>query len=122
MREVFYITLLILGFGAVLFAAYWLTRFIGSKMSYSNTARHIKVLDRVFLGNEKSICIIEVGKRFFIVGVTKHHIEPIGELDESDLVPILNDKDGSFNNLFEMYLGKLGYKNKGNGQDVNKIQ
>ncbi|MFY9425317.1 MAG: flagellar biosynthetic protein FliO [Caldicoprobacterales bacterium] len=123
MKEALNIFLLIVGFAAILFAAYYFTKFIGSKMSYSNTTRLIKVLDRVFLGNDKSICIIQVGKRFFVIGITNHHVELISELDEVELAPtstpISNSKESSFNNIFDTYLNRL--KNKDRGQGMNKF-
>ncbi len=121
MKEFLHISLLFIGFIVVLFAAYYFTKFIGSKMSYSNTARHIKVLDRVFLGNDKSICIIQAGKRFFVIGITNHHIELISELNEAELVSISDDSSGSFSNIFEAYINRLGNKKKDKGQGMNRI-
>lgn len=122
MKEFLQIILLILGFTAVLFVAYFMTRFIGAKMSYSNATSHIKIMDRVFLSNDKSICIIQVGKRFFVVGVTNHHIDPICELKESDLLPIATEENNSFNNLVESYISKFRHRSKGNDQHVDRIQ
>ena len=66
------------------------------------------------MGNDKSICIIQVGKRF-CRGITNHHVELISELDEVELAPtstpISNSKESSFNNIFDTYLNRL--KNKG---------
>lgn len=121
MREVLHIILLILGFVAILFATYFVTRLLGSRMSYSNGARYLKIVDRVFVGNDKSICIIQVGKRSFVVGITNHHIEPISELTEADLIPLSVDRENSFNNLFDIYMSKFR-DNKGNGQSVDRIQ
>ena len=122
MKEFLHIILLILGFAAVLFAAYLVTRLLGNKMSYPNAARHIKIIDRVLLGNDKSICMIRVGNRFFVVGITNHHIDPICELSETDLMPLSVDESSSFNSLFDMYINKFRHSNKGNVQDVDRIQ
>mgnify|MGYP000914071735 CR=1 FL=1 len=122
MKEFLYISLLIMGFIVVLLAAYYFTKFIGSKMSYSNTNKHIKVLDRVFLGNDKSICIIQIGNRFFVIGITNHHIELISELNEAEVVPISDDNSGSFSNIFETYMNKLVNRDKDKGQGMNRIQ
>lgn len=122
MKEILNISLLVMGFTVVLIAAYFFTKFIGFKMSHSNANKHIKVLDRVFLGNDKFICIIQIGIRFFVIGITNHHIELISELNEAELVPISDDKNASFGSIFEMYIKKLGNRDKDRGQGMDKIQ
>ena len=102
-----YILMFIGIYSSAFCSLYYFTKFIGSKMSYSNTNKHIKVLDRVFLGNDKSICIIQIGNRFFVIGITNHHIELISELNEAEVVPISDDNSGSFSNIFEAYMNKL---------------
>lgn len=122
MKEILNISLLVMGFTVVLIAAYFFSKFIGFKMSHSNANKHIKVLDRVFLGNDKFICIIQIGIRFFVIGITNHHIELISELNEAELVPISDDKNASFGSIFEMYIKKLGNRDKDRGQGTDKIQ
>lgn len=122
MKEILNISLLVMGFTVVLIAAYFFSKFIGFKMSHSNANKHIKVLDRVFLGNDKFICIIQIGIRFFVIGITNHHIELISELNEAELVPILDDKNAYFGSIFEMYIKKLGNRDKDKGQGMDKIQ
>lgn len=122
MKEILNISLLVMGFTVVLIAAYFFSKFIGFKMSHSNANKHIKVLDRVFLGNDKFICIIQIGIRFFVIGITNHHIALISELNEAELVPISDDKNASFGSIFEMYIKKLGNRDKDRGQGMDKIQ
>lgn len=122
MKEILNISLLVMGFTVILIAAYFFSKFIGFKMSHSNANKHIKVLDRVFLGNDKFICIIQIGIRFFVIGITNHHIALISELNEAELVPISDDKNASFGSIFEMYIKKLGNRDKDRGQGMDKIQ
>lgn len=122
MKEAIHIILLILGFAAVLVAAYYATRVMGSKMSMSKGSGYIKIVDRVYLGNDKSICIIQVGSRFFVVGVTNHHIGGISEIAEGDLIPLSPDKDNSFNNMFEMYMNKFRNNKKDHVEDSDGIR
>lgn len=106
MKEFFQVFLLIVGFVAVLFGAYFVTRFVASRASYSRGSRYITIRDKVLVGNDRSICLVQVGKRFFLTGITSHHIECIGEIDESDLQPLPIDKGNSFNNMFQSYMEK----------------
>ncbi len=122
MKEIINIILLILGFGAVLCASYFVTRYIGSKFSLSKGSKYIKILDRMFLANDKSICIIQIGGRIFILGITNHHIECIGDMLDTDLIPLSQGQGESFNNLFEFYTNKIRGYNKKNDNEVDRIQ
>ncbi|NLI60961.1 MAG: flagellar biosynthetic protein FliO [Clostridiales bacterium] len=122
LKEILHILLLLAGFAAVLLAAYLATRFMGSKMSYSNNNNYIKVVERIFLANDKSICIIQVGEGIYLLGVTNHHIELISELKLSDLVPVQDDKGSSFNNLFDGYLKKFRNNSKEDDQDGDRLR
>lgn len=113
---------LLLGFFAVLFIAYLATKFLGPKMSHMGASKHIRIIDRVFLGNDKSICIIQVGKRFFLIGVTNHHIGDISEIAEADLVPLTVQRDNTFNSLFESYIKKFRQSHEDNWDDRDRIQ
>lgn len=105
-KEILHTILLLGGFIAILILAYFATRLYGAKMTHTQTAKYIKIIDKIIIGNDKSICLIHVGARYFLVGVTGHHIEPIGEIEETDLIPLSIDKEPSFNNLLAKYMGK----------------
>ncbi len=122
MDEFLHAFLLIIGFVAVLLAAYLVTKLLGSKLSYSSTARHIKIMDRVFISSDKSICIVQIGKRYFVLGVTNHHIDAISELEESDLLPISMEENVPFQNLFEQYINRFRKNSRVMDQGVDRIQ
>ena len=113
---------LLLGFFAVLFIAYLATKFLGPKMSHMGASKHIRIIDSVFLGNDKSVCIIQVGERFFLIGVTNHHIGDISEIQEAELVPLTVQKNNAFNSLFEVYIRKFRQNPEDSLDERDRIQ
>lgn len=71
-----------LGIVAVLFLAYYLTRFYAKKFGATlGNSRNIKVIDRIPVGKGSSIAIIELQEKQYMVGITEHSINLLTELE-----------------------------------------
>lgn len=112
MEDILHIILLLVAFIAILVAAYFVTRFLGFKTLQAGTSKYMKIVDRIFIGNDKSICLVQVGNHFYLIGITNHHIECIAELDKKDLVPF-QQKQVTFSGLLNKYMKNHGDVNKG---------
>lgn len=73
----FYIVVL----AAVLVGAYFTTRFISGKSSKMLKGRYIQIIDRMPLGRDKNVVLIEVGDKALLVGVTNQSINTLGQID-----------------------------------------
>ena len=78
--------------------------------------KYIGVLDRVILGKEKEIVLVEAGNKISMLGVTNQSINMICEINSSDLVEIKHE-DGKttmdFKSLFNKEFNRgENYKNK----------
>lgn len=73
----FYIVVL----AAVLVGAYFTTRFISGKSSKMLKGRYIQIIDRMPLGRDKNVVLIEVGDKTLLVGVTNQSISTLGQID-----------------------------------------
>ena len=51
-------------------------------MGQGTGSKYLKVIDRIMIGNDKSICLVQVGNHFYMVGITNHHIECLAKLDD----------------------------------------
>ncbi len=72
-----------LGIVAVLFLAYYLTRFYAKKFGTAfGHSQNIKVVDRIPVGKGSSIAVIELQEKQYMVGITEHSINLISALDE----------------------------------------
>lgn len=107
------VILLILGFLAVLYAAYYTTRIYGSKFKQGGQGKYLKIIDRIIMTNDKWICLIQVGQQYFLVAISNQNMELLASIDQKDLVPINNEETVSFNNLIEKYINR----NKQNKDD-----
>jgi flagellar biosynthetic protein FliO len=65
----------------VLFATYYFTKAISKKMTASSSSRHLKIIDRVVLSQNKFLIIVEVDKKFLLVGVSDNNISVLKEFD-----------------------------------------
>lgn len=73
----------ILLFVLVLFLAWFCTRWIGKRFGLRTAAGggKIKILDRMALGTDRSLLVVRLEDRVWLLGVTAHHISKIEELD-----------------------------------------
>lgn len=62
-------------------------------MVHYQNSRNIKVLDRMMLGQDKSLLIVQVGQKYCLIGVAQSGIQLLKELDESEITTF----DGSQN-------------------------
>lgn len=79
------IALLILVCVAVIAAAYYTTRFIARRAGGGGKSRHMQVLDRLAISNDKQIFIIKAGGKVHMLGITGQNINHLAELDEAEM-------------------------------------
>lgn len=68
-------------FAAVLFLAWYCTKWIGKRYGTPSAGSHIKILERTALGPDRHLMIVQLEDRVWLLGVTPQHIDKIGELD-----------------------------------------
>lgn len=84
----------------VLYLCYAFSRFMANRVSNVSKSGNIKVLERVALTQDKGLVIIEVCKRYYLVGFANDNIEILKELDEAELnIPGPLQKDTFLNVL-----------------------
>lgn len=69
----------------VLYATYYFTKAISKKMTDSSSSRYLKIIDRVALSQNKFLLIVEVDKKFLLVGVSDNSISVLKEFDSLSL-------------------------------------
>lgn len=75
------VTALMVGLGYVS----WRLAKAGRMPGFALGARRIRVLDRLAVDAKRSLMIVTVGKRHWLVGATEHRMDAIAELAEADL-------------------------------------
>lgn len=99
----------------ILCGCYFLTRLLAKRLvpGYGGGTGRMKVVECLALGPNKSLAIVTVGGRFFLLGIAAEQISLLTELTEADLEAGANDgagaKDG-FSEILRRQLGKYSGK------------
>lgn len=103
---------LIIVFIIILFATYYVSRWVGKSGLIQNSSSNIRVVETFRLSQTKYLQIIKVGeKRFFLIAVSKDDITYISELNEEDIT-IVQDSMTENNFNFADILKKITSKDK----------
>jgi flagellar protein FliO/FliZ len=73
-------------FGVVLFLAWITTRFIGQRMSTTSSGKALRVVDQVVVGRDRSLLLVEVGGRCYLLGATLHQFNLIDAIDDPEVL------------------------------------
>ena len=105
--------LLIIVFAIVLFLAYFSTRWIASVKMGQRKNTMMKIISTMPIGGTNSIQIIQVGERFFLIGVSKDNISYLTELTDVNISQIENNQVKlPFEKYFSEYINKLKNNDK----------
>lgn len=111
----------VLGVIAVVYLAFLCTKWLGKRMNMPSQGKYMTVVDRIVIGQDKTILILRVGAKLSVVGVTQNGINHIADISEADLVEITAPKqDITFQEALKINLKKytgIGANTKKQGED-----
>ncbi|MDR2590348.1 MAG: flagellar biosynthetic protein FliO [Oscillospiraceae bacterium] len=84
----------------VLFGAYYVTYYIGTKMAGQNSRagirnRNITLLDRYAVARDKSLCVVEIAGKVYIVGVTNHNMTLLDTIDAANFAKSIKENENN---------------------------
>lgn len=85
--DIFSLLLMLIAVGAILYLSYIVSRKVGSGTISSGMAGNIRILDRAFVGRDKSVVIVRVGQKDYLLGVSQENVCLLQELEEGQVVP-----------------------------------
>ena len=95
-------------FAVVLVMAYFAARFIGGRFNAARmSASGGRVLENLPLGPNRSVCTVEMAGRVFLLGVTDHNINLLGEITDKDLIEHLHAQSIAQGDMFSQEFGTL---------------
>ena len=103
-----YLVSLLAVFGVVLVMAYFAARFIGGRFNAARlSASGGRILENLPLGPNRSVCTVEMAGRVFLLGVTDHNINLLGEITDKDLIEHLHEQVINSGDMFSQEFGTL---------------
>ena len=85
LESIFRLIAALVMFVLVLAACYFTTIWIGNYQKGRTGKGNIEVLEVHRLANNKCIEIVRIGRQYYVLAVSKDHVEKIGMVDETEL-------------------------------------
>ena len=71
---------------AVIYLSYLFSKYLSLGASKINGAKYMRVVDRLFLGQDKFMMVIQIGDRYYLAGVTGQSVTLMKELSGDELI------------------------------------
>ena len=95
-------------FAVVLVMAYFAARFLGGRFNAARmSASGGRILENLPLGPNRSVCTVEMAGRVFLLGVTDHNINLLGEITDKNLIEHLHEQSINSGDMFSQEFGTL---------------
>lgn len=83
-------------FVIILFLAWFCAKWLGTHYGVPAKGSKIKILERCAIGTDRSLMIVRVGEKVWLLGVTAHNVSMITELNAEDFAQEEQLINGSF--------------------------
>jgi len=95
-----------------MYMSYLFTKFVGNRSSVMNKAQYMKVIDRLAIGQDRCLMIVEVQNAHYLVSATTKEIRILKELDGFEVVITQPPAPMSFTESFKTVLGNVMQRKK----------
>ena len=109
MQNILPLLFALLAVGAVLYLSYLFSRYLARGTAKLTKSKHIKIVDRVALGQDKMLLVVKVGEKNYLIGSSSQSIRVLTEIDELPEESAQADSlmgSGSFQAALQMMLAK----------------
>lgn len=101
----------------IIYLSYLCSKHLGKGINRRDSSGYMKLIDQLLVGQDRYIAIVQIGDKYFLVGITAGQINVLDKLDREDLQPLKsNSEKGSmvvpeFRQLMEK-LGEITHKER----------
>ncbi|MHC1724178.1 MAG: flagellar biosynthetic protein FliO [Aminipila sp.] len=71
---------------AVIYLSYIFSKYVALGASKMSGTRYMRVVDRMMLGQDKMMMIVQIGDSYYLTGVTSQNVQIIKELSGEELI------------------------------------
>lgn len=80
----------------IIYLSYICSKYIGKGISRGGRSGYMRLVDQMPVGQNRTVAIVQVGGRYFVLGIASEQIQLLTELEEEDLIPIAaGNREGS---------------------------
>lgn len=72
----------------IIYLSYVAARFIARSPLRNGNSRYLRMVDQMPVGQNRAVSVIQVGDRYFLVGIAEKQVSLLAELGEEDLSPL----------------------------------
>ena len=102
---------------AVLLLAFFSARWLGRRMGGGQSGGNIEVIDRHFIGQDKSLMIVRAGTRTMLLGITSGQITKLSDIDPTELKQKDVSQPSDFHSIIRRVLDSKKHENPFKGPD-----
>ena len=84
--NIFSFVFMLIAVGLILYLSYAVTKKLGSTGMAGGMSKNMRVVDRIFMGRDKSIVIVRVGEKDYLLGISQNAITLLKELPEGEIL------------------------------------
>lgn len=103
-----YLLSLLAVFAVVLVMAYLVSRFLAGHFAKATGASGGQLLAHLPLGPNRSVCIVELAERVFVLGVTEHSITLLREITDPDEIERLHRSSLGASGEMDLFSSQMG--------------
>lgn len=76
----------------VIYLSYLAAKFISRNPIRGGRSRYMRMIDQMPVGQSRAVSVIQVGDRYFLLGIAEKQVSMLAELEEEGLVPLEMDE------------------------------
>lgn len=76
---------LLLALLVVILLAYISLKFTNTYLSGQNQIKNIQVIERVPIHNKSSLCLVKIGEKYMVIGVSENNFQVLKTLEENEI-------------------------------------
>ncbi len=92
LSDIFSFVLMLAAVGFILYLSYAVTKKLGGSMT-GGMSKNMRVVDRLFVGRDKSIVVVRVGEKDYLLGLSQNTVTLLTELSEGQIMDFSDFSD-----------------------------
>lgn len=93
--DIFSFVFMLVAVGGILYLSYVVTKKLSGTSMAGGMSKNMRVVDRMFMGRDKSIVVVRVGQKDYLLGISQNAITFLTELPEGEILVLEDEETGA---------------------------